>query len=196
MEDDGKETPARMTSCPSHSPLPFREDCWSEDATYTLIEAWGDRYLELNRGNLRQKHWQEDPFRLLRLLRRFLWPCESKRSSPAFAVDDWFFRRNYSAAAAADLDDSESSRSSSESRQRDGKVDGFGQLAQAIVRLGKVYEKVERAKQRQMIELEKKRKQFAKDLEFQRMQLLMDTQVQLEEIKRAKKVAAAGERIP
>lgn len=39
--------------------MPVREDCWSEDATSTLIDAWGSRYLELNRGNLRQKDWQE-----------------------------------------------------------------------------------------------------------------------------------------
>eukprot|EP01018_Ginkgo_biloba_P027736 Gb_19309 [translate_table: standard] len=36
-----------------------RDDCWSEGATNTLIEAWGDRYLELNRGNLKQKHWKD-----------------------------------------------------------------------------------------------------------------------------------------
>jgi hypothetical protein len=36
-----------------------REDCWSEGATGILIGAWGKRYLELNRGNLKQKHWQE-----------------------------------------------------------------------------------------------------------------------------------------
>ncbi|XP_020599119.1 trihelix transcription factor ASIL2 [Phalaenopsis equestris] len=36
-----------------------REDCWSEGATSVLIDAWGERYLELSRGNLRQKQWQE-----------------------------------------------------------------------------------------------------------------------------------------
>ncbi|XP_021823529.1 trihelix transcription factor ASIL2 [Prunus avium] len=36
-----------------------REDCWSEGATAVLIEAWGERYLELSRGNLKQKHWKE-----------------------------------------------------------------------------------------------------------------------------------------
>uniref|UniRef100_A0A2P2J6G7 Uncharacterized protein MANES_07G132100 n=1 Tax=Rhizophora mucronata TaxID=61149 RepID=A0A2P2J6G7_RHIMU len=36
-----------------------REDCWSEGATETLIEAWGSRYISLNRGNLRQKDWKE-----------------------------------------------------------------------------------------------------------------------------------------
>ncbi|XP_039120552.1 trihelix transcription factor ASIL2-like [Dioscorea cayenensis subsp. rotundata] len=44
---------------PPNPALPYREDCWSEDATEALVEAWGTRYLELNRGNLRQKDWQE-----------------------------------------------------------------------------------------------------------------------------------------
>ncbi|XP_047328947.1 trihelix transcription factor ASIL2-like [Impatiens glandulifera] len=36
-----------------------REDCWSEGGTKLLIDAWGERYLELSRGNLKQKHWKE-----------------------------------------------------------------------------------------------------------------------------------------
>ncbi|KAK6796017.1 hypothetical protein RDI58_009472 [Solanum bulbocastanum] len=36
-----------------------REDCWSEEATAVLIEAWGERYMELSRGNLKQKHWKD-----------------------------------------------------------------------------------------------------------------------------------------
>ncbi|VFQ92821.1 unnamed protein product [Cuscuta campestris] len=39
--------------------FPSREDCWSEAATHTLIEAWGSHHLELNRGNLRRQHWME-----------------------------------------------------------------------------------------------------------------------------------------
>lgn len=58
-DDENTTTPPPLHK-PSHKPsFPPREDCWSEDATYTLIEAWGDRYIELKRGNLRQKHWQE-----------------------------------------------------------------------------------------------------------------------------------------
>ncbi|XP_061346295.1 trihelix transcription factor ENAP2-like [Gastrolobium bilobum] len=48
-----------LSSRPSPSPFHGREDCWSEEATFTLIDAWGERHLELSRGNLRQKHWQE-----------------------------------------------------------------------------------------------------------------------------------------
>ncbi|KAJ1424610.1 Myb/SANT-like DNA-binding domain [Sesbania bispinosa] len=53
--------PPQATVPPSYRPSPFpgREDCWSEEATFTLVDAWGERYIELNRGNLRQKHWQE-----------------------------------------------------------------------------------------------------------------------------------------
>ncbi|XP_059641025.1 trihelix transcription factor ASIL2 isoform X2 [Cornus florida] len=36
-----------------------REDCWSEGATAVLIDAWGERYVQLRRGNLKQKHWKE-----------------------------------------------------------------------------------------------------------------------------------------
>ncbi|KAJ0263779.1 Sequence-specific DNA binding transcription factor [Hirschfeldia incana] len=43
----------------SHRVPPGREDWWSEDATATLIEAWGDRYVHLSRGNLRQNDWKE-----------------------------------------------------------------------------------------------------------------------------------------
>ncbi|CAN8259775.1 unnamed protein product [Cochlearia groenlandica] len=43
----------------SHRLPPGREDWWSEEATATLIEAWGDRYVNLNRGNLRQNDWKE-----------------------------------------------------------------------------------------------------------------------------------------
>ncbi|KAK5831311.1 hypothetical protein PVK06_015106 [Gossypium arboreum] len=39
-------------------PLMVQEDCWLEEATSALINAWGRRYLELNSGNIRQKDWQ------------------------------------------------------------------------------------------------------------------------------------------
>ena len=52
---------------PPLAPLPIkssgggggREDCWSEKATGVLIDAWGEIHLELSRGNLKQKHWEE-----------------------------------------------------------------------------------------------------------------------------------------
>lgn len=283
MDDVTTSTPPAVMAPPrqSQTSLPFREDCWSEEATHTLVEAWGDHYLELNRGNLRQKHWQEvadavnarhghvkkarrtdvqcknridtlkkkykiekarvsdsngtyvsqwpfysrldaligDSVQLKKTPSQASFPAHHRKipttaspmlplSSPVpvgprsskpkrpatVAVDDSFFRRNFSvaAAAAAAAEDLESSRSrSSGGSEGEGDGEGLRQLARAIVRFGEIYERVEEAKQRHMIELEKQRMQFAKDLEFQRMQLFMDTQVQLEKIKRAKRSAGS-----
>ena len=104
--------------------------------------------------------------------------------SPA-NIDNSYFRWNFSAfataAANAESDDSDASRSSSATgsrkrgREREKKREsyrdfefGYRELAQAIERFREIYERVESAKQRQMVELEKQRMQFAKDLEFQR----------------------------
>ncbi|CAK9148132.1 unnamed protein product [Ilex paraguariensis] len=294
---DSTESPIPQTA-PSR-PLPFREDCWSEEATSTLVDAWGRRYLELNRGNLRQKDWQEvaDAVndlhghtkktrrsdvqcknRIDTLKKKYKiekakvvesngtvassWPFYSRlevliggsstgsvkqknvtqqnklvsvstashlqmllpsqappmavplsyksiaqpgmggtpvvlpQKRAAQAVDDGYFRRNYSAVAAAaakgveeDEDEDEVGRESDESEEGgDGDMEGgMRKLARAIESFGEMYERVEGMKQKQMVELEKQRMQFAKDLEVQRMQLFMDTQVQLEKIKQAKR---------
>lgn len=264
-------------------PLPFREDCWSEEATSTVVDAWGRRYMELNRGNLRQKDWQEvaDAVNALHghskktrrtdvqcknridtLKKKYKvekakiaesggtltssWPffdrldalignsvkhqfpkvtqvvvtpslsilsipstpmavplpyrrpvssvatpviLPQKRLSPS--VDDSYFRRNYSAVAAAAAADAEEGEEESEEgmglSEETMEEEGIQRLAKAIDRFREIYERVEGMKQRQLVELEKQRMQFAKDLEVQRMQLLMDTQVQLEKIKQAKR---------
>ncbi|XP_027161893.1 trihelix transcription factor ASIL2-like [Coffea eugenioides] len=118
------------------------------------------------------------------------------------AVDDSYFRKNYSAVAAAaaaaaeEVEDDEEEDGGSEEdedeevEREEGTVageEGVRRLAKAIERFGEIYERVENMKQRQMVELEKQRMQFAKDLEVQRMQLFMDTQVQLEKIKQSKR---------
>ncbi|XP_037452550.1 trihelix transcription factor ASIL1-like [Triticum dicoccoides] len=36
-----------------------REDAWSDGATSTLIDAWGERFVALGRGSLRHPQWQE-----------------------------------------------------------------------------------------------------------------------------------------
>lgn len=271
-----------MADLTESSPLPlksppFREDCWSEEATGTLVDAWGRRYVELNRGNLRQKDWQEvaDTVnsrhghnkktrrtdvqcknRIDTLKKKYKVEkarvCESngavssnwiffdkldfligpkmsdvksppmaialpmirrgeksdamavvlpQKRSAASVVDDSYFRRNYSAVAAAaaaaeEEVDEEDEDISEESGGGGGKEpEGIKMLAKAIDKFGEMYERVELAKQLQMIELEKQRMQFAKDLEVQRMQLLMDTQVQLEKVKYARRSGSGSDDI-
>lgn len=62
----------------------------------------------------------------------------------------------------------------------------FKDLERAILRFGEVYERVEIAKQQHMMDLEKRRMEFAKDLEVQRMQLFMQAQLELAKIKNSK----------
>ncbi|XP_050367840.1 trihelix transcription factor ENAP1-like [Argentina anserina] len=289
-------TPSTATPNSSNPrPMPVREDCWSEDATSTLIDAWGRRYVELNRGNLRQKDWQDvaDAVNALHghtkkthrtdvqcknridtIKKKYkvekgrvstglnsTWPffdrldsligssvkkpspslspsppvavplplayrkpsparpvvtavsLPQKRSASAAALNEGFFRMNYSAVAAAaaaenddddedeedeeDNDDGDEEAEVEVERESDGEIGGGGggavggeglkRLAKAIERFGEVYQRVEAEKLRQMVELEKQRMQFAKDLEVQRMKMFMDTQVQLERIKHGKR---------
>ncbi|XP_074574576.1 trihelix transcription factor ENAP1-like [Curcuma longa] len=278
---------------PPNPAMPYREDCWSEGETSALVDAWGDRYIELNRGNLRQKQWQEvadavnsrrgagrrpprtdvqcknridtlkkkykveksrvsdggesqwpffprldalvgsapppsskkqpvsPPLALALPFHRktsslpvasAVRPAETKKKRTAVAssaVDNPFFRRAAAAAAAAAAEDDEDveeeeeeeeeeegsgslSRSSSRSgrglkREREEEGSGIRELAKAIMKFAEIYERVEESKQRQMIELEKQRMEFAKALEFQKMQIVVDSQVQLAKIKRAKR---------
>ncbi|XP_073118497.1 trihelix transcription factor ENAP2-like isoform X2 [Henckelia pumila] len=292
--------------------FPTREDCWSEDATQTLIDAWGARYVELNRKNLHRKDWQEvaDAVNAIHAtslkLRRTDVQCKNRidtvkkkykiekpkvvqsngrysstwphfRSVDAL-IGDAFYKTNCNsnghsrslrrrvslspeassssppppealthyrmnppamihhqekdqvfshllrppwsvpvgprskrsmtnfsvmAAAAAVMkakeDEEEDSAawgrgSSAVGMKRKGPMgekgavvaEGYTRLAEAIASLGKIYEKVEVAKQRQMVELEKQRMQFAKDLEIQRMKLFVESQVQFERLNRLK----------
>ncbi|KAL0736523.1 hypothetical protein Bca4012_012733 [Brassica carinata] len=54
-----QSNPPQPHSIGSHRPSAGREDWWSEDATATLLQAWGHRFVRLNFGNLRQKDWKE-----------------------------------------------------------------------------------------------------------------------------------------
>lgn len=284
-----------LPSRPPNPAMPYREDCWSEGETSVLVDAWGERFLDLNRGNLRQKQWQEvaDAVnarpgagrrpprtdvqcknRIDTLKKKYKnekgkisdgaygsqWPFYSRLdmligssvpvkkpplSSPSpplalplpsyrkglplpaaaavraveslpkekrpaafgLSVDDPFFGRNYTvaaaaaAAAAAEVESGSSSKLSGSNtdrstrdrsarglrkRRKGTEGGGIGELARVIEWFADVYEKVEFEKQRQMIELEKERMEFIKGLEFQRMQMFVDAQVLVEKIKRAR----------
>jgi len=70
-----------------------------------------------------------------------------------------------------------------------------GQLARSIITFAEVYERVESAKQQQVMELERHRMEFAKDLEFQRMKMFMEAQLKIEKMKRPKYSSGSGEKL-
>eukprot|EP01018_Ginkgo_biloba_P016422 Gb_29508 [translate_table: standard] len=252
---------------------PSREDCWSEGATFTLIEAWGDRYVELNRGNLKQKHWKEvaeavnnrgegkppktdvqcknrldtlkkkyklEKNRLLAGGSSCKWPYYlrldaligngRKDKQPEIfiqgkqrrdtdgnnfnnfnnyhninikgegeeAQQNRFYDNNINNnnslsnskwKESPDMTDTcpNGSNEGGEGRKRRVQEGPFRDLAKAIFKFGEVYERVEMAKQQGLMELEKQRMEFAKELEIQRMQMFMQTQLEVARLKRGKR---------
>ncbi|KAI3986488.1 hypothetical protein MKX01_037770 [Papaver californicum] len=264
-----------------------REDCWTEGATAVLIEAWGSRYLELSRGNLRQKDWKDVadsvniyhiqqgnkkslrtdiqcknrvdtikkkyksekskpnpsqwPFfdRLDSLIGANLAPVNKKLASssspqpiqyrppggggvilnnpsPNLGMYSGGMSKNsrlnegeYSESSEGEdgYDDSEGEEeegreeeveeeveelewSGGKKRRGDGEDggggEGYRELAKALVKFGEMYERIECSKQQQMMELERQRMEFTKEIEFQRMQMFMEAQLKVEKRKRPK----------
>ncbi|KAL0714865.1 hypothetical protein Bca4012_021844 [Brassica carinata] len=264
---NGSFSPGSSRPSPS-STLP-REDCWSEEATFTLIQAWGSRHVSF--GHLRHNHWQEvadavndrhfnvsaaksQPRRtdvqcknrIDTLKKKYkvergrasggaagggyvgAWPFFSdlddllgetfpassattpmamvpvpvaprsaipRRPAPAPAImriggDTLLgFGGNLNAfaaaaAAAACEDDSDGSRSRSSGGGK--RKRGYKEVAEAIERLGEIYERVEERKRKEMVELEKQRMRFAKELECHRMQLFTEMRVRLHKLRRTR----------
>ncbi|XP_047333915.1 trihelix transcription factor ASIL2 [Impatiens glandulifera] len=267
---DPQPSPPTTANRP-HSGPGGRDDCWSEGASKILVDAWGDRYLDLNRGNLRQKDWKEVAHavnsrnngvkpprtdvqcknRIDTLKKKY--KLEKSKSS---AASNWLFydrldylignssssstNKNKKASGGASIPDRKPSTTntvtltikprsklnrncSSSSPTNNDEYSGgtssslgggddddddtefvrrvsrkqnkmdlseespYKELARAILRFGEIYERIERSKQEQLMELEKQRMDFTKDLEFQRMNMFMETHLQLEKKSKKKK---------
>ncbi|KAF6164917.1 hypothetical protein GIB67_017120 [Kingdonia uniflora] len=258
-----------------------RDDCWTESETSTLMDAWGDRYLQLNRGNLRQKDWKEvaDAVNICRegdkkpprtdvQCRNRVDTVKKKyklektkpgtSSWPLFDQLDYLIGQagsgepvvtplkkimpppiayrppwvnlavkketfdpnpnpNHKSNGRAVYRDGSSSKSigstgssslggggeEEEEEEEDGVFsnggrkrrvgmdlkDGsvIGELAKSLLKFGEVYERMESARQEQMMELEKQRMEFAKDIEIQRMQMFMEAHLDLKRMKLTKR---------
>lgn len=232
-----------------------RDDCWSEGATATLIEAWGDRYLDLNRGNLRQKDWKEvadavngrdngvKPYKTDVQCKNRIDTLKKKykleKSKPTPSAWAFYPRLDFLIGSSSSSNKKPnttvtltiksakpsagpgpgpkpSAVRSPESDDDDEDDDGVGlggravvrkhrmealelsdeaacrELARAILKFGEIYERIESSKQQKLMELERQRMEFAKDLEFQRLNMFMDAQLELEKVKRAKYTPGSG----
>ncbi|XP_062092457.1 trihelix transcription factor ENAP1-like isoform X2 [Humulus lupulus] len=245
------DRPGKTTATRPHAG--GREDCWSEGATETLIEAWGDRYLQLNRGNLRQKDWKEvaeavngrdnglKPYKTDVQCKNRVDTLKKKykleKSKPLPSAWAFYPRLDFligstnkkpttvtltiksakpTTSRPGPKPPAYLARSPDSSPENDDNVeeddgDGGGfngtrvvmrkhrmeavdlsdgaacrELARAILKFGEIYERIESSKQQKMMELEKERMEFAKELESQRLNMFMDAQLELEKMKRAK----------
>ncbi|KAF9686393.1 hypothetical protein SADUNF_Sadunf03G0153900 [Salix dunnii] len=247
-----------------------REDCWSEGATAVLIDAWGERYLELSRGNLKQKHWKEvaeivssredyskssktdiqcknridtvkkkyklekakidsgggpsgwpffDPLdKLIGSTARIpvvgngyvvsKIPTRARSASRRVGVNQYHFRnQNVKTRIRKQEEEEEEEEGGAESddsfppmkkrkvvverevgkEKRGGWGNSIRMLTQAMVKFGEAYEQAESAKLQQVVEMEKTRMEFVKELELQRMQFFMQTQMEISQLKNARK---------
>lgn len=245
-----------------------REDCWSEGATETLIEAWGDRFFRLNRGNLRRDDWKEvtDAVnarqngvkprktdiqcknRIDTLKKKYKlekaktppskWPYYYRLDtligtnaistmpsrSATFIVKYPKPKPNpnigiYSGASSSKSrlysdgstgssfgggkDDKDGVDEVFDRRAKKHRMDSmdlsdevaYRELARAILKLGEIYERIESMKQQKMMELERQRMEFTKDIEFERMNMFMQAQLMLEKKKRPKYKSGSGKKL-
>ncbi|KAI8551420.1 hypothetical protein RHMOL_Rhmol06G0184400 [Rhododendron molle] len=210
MDDDvGYTTATRPAPAPpptrTPSSIPIREDCWSEYATDTLVRAWGNRYLELNRGNLRHNDWQEvaDAVNAVhghtKKSRRSDVQCKNRidtlkkkykvekarvsDDAGGAYVSDWpFFPRLDRLIGPAHKS------SPPVPPRRKTPPAPVPEMPQWTVPVGPRSKRPAPAASTSAI-----RMQFAKDLEVQRMRIFMDAQIQMEKIRRGKRKQRSSE---
>nr|ABR18326.1 unknown [Picea sitchensis] len=81
-----------------------------------------------------------------------------------------------------DEEDEEADEGRGLKRRKDDE-DSFRILADSIHRFGEIYERIENSKKQQMLDLEKMRMEFDRDLEMQKRRILEQTQIELAKIR-------------
>ncbi|KFK38790.1 hypothetical protein AALP_AA3G160900 [Arabis alpina] len=222
-----------------------RDDCWSEEATEILIDAWGERFMELKRGNLKQQHWKQvaeivnserinksvksdiqcknridtvkkkfkqekakivstgenskwvffnklqhligEATTTTTLSKKGLMVTPSlqqkrqggvKRSSGGASSARWHFRKRVASETESESEPDLSGDDDSLPPplllspvvDKSGGGNEIGEVVMAILGFAESYEKAESLKIKQMVEIEKERMKFAKELELQRME--------------------------
>ncbi|PWA61753.1 trihelix protein [Artemisia annua] len=192
-----------------------RDECWTESATKTLIDSWGERYLKLNRGNLRQADWL-DVAHAVNSTRDISKPprsgiqCKNRLDTvkkkykveksknieskwPFFKKMDYLLAGGKLMKSKGGLSvfrlpgEGESVSDVSEKVEFGGDggngCSGDEELGKAFVRFAEVYERVENSKWDAFVKMEKERLEFVKEVEFGRVKMLMETQVEIEKIR-------------
>ncbi|WOK99160.1 trihelix transcription factor ASIL2-like isoform X2 [Canna indica] len=248
--------PPAAAVAPSKAPARTSPPDWSEESTFILLDAWGDRYLQNGRKSLRSDEWNEVAKlvsqaskvnrsdaqcrnRLDTLKKKYkkekaameLGSARSKwvyfkkmdalMSTPSplppagrqklqqqpppppklpYGVDagEYVFasssayKNHYS--GNDEMRDSPGDSGTEDEGDREDHSDGlppkrvnvsgssdssFKMLAESIQKFGEIYEKMENYKRQQMAELERMRKEFQRDLEVQKRQILERAQVEI-----------------
>ncbi|KAF9616846.1 hypothetical protein IFM89_032696 [Coptis chinensis] len=222
---------------------------WSEHATFVLLDAWGDRFLQLGRKSLRSEEWVEvakkvshgskqvrtdtqcrnrldtlkkkykkekmmlaetgessSKWTFFKKMDILLSSSSSSRQPPGLSCGldsgEYVFMNPKSYLNRSNgLDEMRDSPGNSESSEGIGDdSDGlppkrtrsvetehggssFRLLADSIKKFGEIYEKIENSKRQQMVELEKMRMDFHRDLELQKRQIMERAHAEIAKIR-------------
>ncbi|XP_052199875.1 trihelix transcription factor ENAP1 [Diospyros lotus] len=217
---------------------------WTDQATFVLLEAWGDRYLQLGRKSLRSEDWQEVAEKVsegskvdwtdtqcrnrLDTLKKKYKKEKAKLETMGGYTSKWVFykkmdmllnsssssKQQFGLPCGVDsgeyvfmnprvylnrsngLDEMRDSPGESEDDEDsdglppkrkghggdDNDASSFRLLADSIQKFGEIYEKIENSKRQQMLELERMRMDFQRDLEVQKKQILERAQEEIAKI--------------
>ncbi|XP_042505916.1 trihelix transcription factor ASIL1-like [Macadamia integrifolia] len=219
---------------------------WTEHGTFVLLDAWGDRFLQLGRKSLRSDEWHEVANKVseesnvvrtdtqcrnrLDTLKKKYKKEKMRLAETGSNTSKWVYFKKMDMLMTASprqpglscgldsgeyvfmnprvylnrsngLDEMRDSPGNSESangneddsdglpprrtRFRENGYDGssFRLLANSIQKFGEIYEKIENSKRQQMLELEKMRVEFHRDLELQKRQILERAQAEIAKIR-------------
>ncbi|GFQ05733.1 trihelix transcription factor asil2 [Phtheirospermum japonicum] len=229
----------KLESFVSNYELGSRREIWSEEECFVLLEAWGERYLELGRRSLRAEDWAEITEKVSEMgggversevdCRNQLDVLKNKYKKEMAKVESghgskWVFFKKMDALLSTRtrgaycglgcgvdsgeyvfmnprvylersnvLDEMRDSPGQSDEDNDDGDDDDDDDddddgestrlLAESIQKFGEIYEKIEESKRKQMVELETMRRDFQRELEMQKKQIVERAQAEIAKIK-------------
>ncbi|KAF6172871.1 hypothetical protein GIB67_035425 [Kingdonia uniflora] len=224
---------------------------WTEQATFVLLDTWGDKFVQLGRKSLRSEEWHEVAKQVAQASRvtRTDTQCRNRLdtlkkkykkekmrlSESPNATSKWVYFKKMDMLMTSSLpaqqrglpcgvdsgefvfsnpkvylshsnvlDEMRDSPGNSESSEGDGdgdQSDGLPPkksrpqenggdkssvrcLTDSIEKFGQIYEKIENKKRDQMVELEKMRMEFYRDLEIKKRQIMERAHAELAKIRR------------
>ncbi|XP_068653128.1 trihelix transcription factor ENAP1-like [Aristolochia californica] len=221
---------------------------WSEQSTFVLLDAWGDRFLQLGRKSLRSDEWHEVAKKVsqasktlrtdtqcrnrLDTLKKKYKKEKIRMAETGSSSSKWVYFKKMDMLMTApprqsglscgldsgeyvfmnpraylnrsngmdEMRDSPTNSELSDGDEEDGSeglpplptekmksgetsVSSFKMLAESVRKFGEIYEKIESTKRQQMMELERMRMKFHRDLEVQKRQILERAQAEIAKIR-------------
>nr|GMC58805.1 trihelix transcription factor ASIL2 [Ipomoea batatas]GME03382.1 trihelix transcription factor ASIL2 [Ipomoea batatas] len=179
---------------------------WSEEESFVLLDVWGERYLELGRRSLRGEDWVDVAEKVSEMIgvEKSEVDCRNQLDvmkghcglgcgvdSGEYVFMDprmYLDRSNVmdemrDSPAGSDVDNEDEQEETEGEAGWEEDEESAKLLAESIQRFGDIYEKIENSKRKQMMELEKMKWEFQRELEMQKKQIVERAQAEIAKIR-------------